>query len=112
MACRKKEEIKNIIAGCLGLYLEASSDESMIVAGDSLEIEIEVVNRSAISIDLVDVSVSIQSEAATMLAEPQQTIGNNENYELKYDLYILNYSFIRNELDCIFSNLLCLAGWE
>ena len=54
----KLEEIKNIIAACSGLYMEASANAHRVVVGDSIEIKIEVVNRSKVPMTLKSVSLN------------------------------------------------------
>lgn len=48
----KSEEIKNIIAACAGLYLEATNDNQEATTGSTLKIKIEAINRSTIPIKL------------------------------------------------------------
>lgn len=53
----KSEEIKKIIAACAGLYLEAKSKTQETYAGSELDIKIEAINRSAVDMELVSVSL-------------------------------------------------------
>ena len=53
----KSEEIKKIIAACAGLYLEAKSKTQEAYAGSELDIKIEAINRSAVVMELVSVSL-------------------------------------------------------
>jgi hypothetical protein len=48
----KLNEIKNLIAACSGLWLEALGKQSSVALGDSAEISLMAVNRSAINIQL------------------------------------------------------------
>jgi len=48
----KSEEIKEIIAACAGLYLEAVADVQEVTPGSPLKIKIEAINRSNIAINL------------------------------------------------------------
>jgi LmbE family N-acetylglucosaminyl deacetylase len=48
----KSEEIKKIIAGCAGLYLEAVADVQEITPDGSLKIKIEAINRSTVPMKL------------------------------------------------------------
>lgn len=54
----KSEEIKNIIANCSGLFLEAVSSSTIAVAGESLKINLEAINRSELSIKLNSVEIN------------------------------------------------------
>jgi LmbE family N-acetylglucosaminyl deacetylase len=62
----KSEEIKKIIYGCAGLYLEATTDVQDATPGSTLKVKIEATNRSDIKMNLntittVPSSMSIQS---------------------------------------------------
>ena len=48
----KLEEIKEIIAACAGLYLEAVAEVQEITPGSPLKVKIEAINRSNIAINL------------------------------------------------------------
>ena len=56
----KSEEIKNIIATCAGLYIEAVADVSYATLNDQIEVYIEAINRSAIPIELKTLTVTSQ----------------------------------------------------
>lgn len=62
----KSDEIKKIIYGCAGLYLEATTDVQDATPGSTIKVKIEATNRSDIKINLntittVPTSMSIQS---------------------------------------------------
>ena len=62
----KTEEIKKIISGCAGLYLEAISDVEEATPGSTIKVKLEAINRSGIKMNLntintVPGSMSIQS---------------------------------------------------
>jgi LmbE family N-acetylglucosaminyl deacetylase len=48
----KTEEIKKIITGCAGLYLEAVADVQETTPNSKLKLKIEVINRSAVTMKL------------------------------------------------------------
>jgi LmbE family N-acetylglucosaminyl deacetylase len=54
----KLEELKNVIAACAGLYLEASAEEAYSNPSGEIEINFEVLNRSSATISLKDISIS------------------------------------------------------
>ncbi len=54
----KRAEIDQVIAGCLGLHLEAASDVHAATPGDTVKIELEVVNRSPAPVRLVKVAIA------------------------------------------------------
>ncbi len=51
----KTKEIKEIIAACAGLYLEAVVDTNHATANETVNLEIEVINRSASEITLASI---------------------------------------------------------
>lgn len=62
----KSEEIKKIIAGCAGLYLEAATDVQEATPGSTIKVKLESTNRSEIAMNLntintVPSTMSIQS---------------------------------------------------
>ncbi len=44
---KKLEEIKTVIRGCLGLYLEATSDDPTATPGDKVKLRLECISRAA-----------------------------------------------------------------
>jgi len=53
----KLQEIDQLIAACSGLFLEAAADQYAVSAGDSLSIDLEIINRSPIKIQVKNVSI-------------------------------------------------------
>lgn len=53
----KLEEIKSVIRGCLGLYLEATSGEPIAAPGDPLKIHLEAISRADLPVTLNSVSL-------------------------------------------------------
>jgi len=52
----KSEEIKNTIAACAGLYLEAVAQNQEATPGSLVKLKLEAINRSATEMQLVDVT--------------------------------------------------------
>ncbi|MEY2868834.1 MAG: hypothetical protein RIR01_1297, partial [Bacteroidota bacterium] len=52
----KSNEIKNIIASCAGLYLEAVASEDQATPGSTVKIKIEAINRSTIPMELKSIT--------------------------------------------------------
>ena len=50
---QKKAEIDQIIAACLGLHLEASTETPIVSPGQELPVKIEAINRSSVAVDWV-----------------------------------------------------------
>jgi len=65
----KMEEAKDLIAACLGLYLEALGEEATASPGDSLEINLEVVSRAAGGLDFKGFRVSPELWDTTLQVE-------------------------------------------
>ena len=49
----KLEEIKKIIVGCTGLYLEAVADNQEVASGSKVKVKLEVINRSVIKMNWI-----------------------------------------------------------
>lgn len=90
----KTEEIKRIIAGCAGLYLEAVSDVEEATPGSTIKVKIEAINRSGINMNLntintVPGSMSIQSVTPLENNKPitktiELELPNDEQYSNAY----------------------------
>ncbi|RKE94924.1 PIG-L family deacetylase [Ichthyenterobacterium magnum] len=59
----KTKELKTIIEACAGLYLEASASTPTISNGNTIELNIEALNRSNAKIELVSLGVSTKATA-------------------------------------------------
>jgi LmbE family N-acetylglucosaminyl deacetylase len=51
----KSEAIRNIIASCSGLYLEAAASEQEATPGSTIKLSLEAINRTAVEMELVSV---------------------------------------------------------
>ena len=54
---RKLVEIKDVIRGCLGLYLEATANEPTATPGDAVKIRLEAISRTAHTVQLAGVAI-------------------------------------------------------
>ena len=79
----KSEELKNIIAACAGLYLEAVADSNHYTAGETVNLQIELINRSAAKIVVQDFSFSGNPKLIK-----NETLSKNNKKELKETLKI------------------------
>ncbi|HRA74209.1 MAG TPA: LmbE family protein, partial [Flavobacterium sp.] len=78
----KSEEIKNVIAACAGLYMEAVAQNQEATPGSLMKLKLEAINRSPIEMQLVDVTTL-----------PNQT-GIRQNTALKNNvLQNINFDF-------------------
>ena len=80
----KSKEIKNIIAACAGLYLEASARESSTTLNSKVNISIEAINRSSVLMKLS--SVIIPSEQKEIISQIE--LKNNQIFNLTSSIYI------------------------
>ncbi|MDN3677017.1 PIG-L family deacetylase [Flavobacterium paronense] len=72
----KSEEIKKIIAGCTGLYLEAVSEVQEVTPNSSIKLKIEAINRSTVAMNLTGIGA-----VPTYIHEDEQ-----KNVELKNNI--------------------------
>ncbi len=72
----KTKQIKEIIASCAGLYLEAVSEVSTATKNESLGIKFEAINRSNRKISLESIKIMPQETEL----EVGKALGNNESY--------------------------------
>src|SRR5690554_1486381 len=69
----KTAEIKEIIAACAGLFVEATASVQTATPGDEVQLQIEVINRSPVKIELT----SVQFENQQLLSQKQVLENNN-----------------------------------
>ncbi|SDS15712.1 GlcNAc-PI de-N-acetylase [Formosa sp. Hel1_31_208] len=79
----KTKEIKSIIAACAGLFLEAAANTNHASAGASIDLNIEVINRSDANISLI----SIVNPNGIQI-DKNITLENNTDYDFKETLNI------------------------
>ncbi|MEE9407614.1 MAG: PIG-L family deacetylase [Polaribacter sp.] len=58
----KEKQIKEIIEACAGLYLEASAISSSATPNSSIDVNIEVLNRSEVNIELTSINSTIDNK--------------------------------------------------
>ena len=80
----KSKEIKEIIAASAGLYLEAAASEALVTPGETLNLDLEAVNRSPAQIKLL--SLKIQSAGNEIT--PNALLENNESWRNDLDFSI------------------------
>lgn len=54
---KKLSDIKEVVRGCLGLYLEATAAEPVATPGETVKVRLEIINRSGLSVTLGGVSI-------------------------------------------------------
>ncbi|RZJ68276.1 MAG: LmbE family protein [Flavobacterium sp.] len=77
----KSSEIKEIIAACSGLYLEAVSNSREAVPGGSLSLKIEAINRSDIPMKFGEIRIS-NTYGDVIMDPPPKTFEFNKKYSL------------------------------
>jgi LmbE family N-acetylglucosaminyl deacetylase len=79
----KSNEIKNIIAACAGLYLEAAATMQEVSPGSILHLKLETTNRSAVPIKLVSVT-TLPDQKTTLLSKIlQNNTAENTNLDIQ-----------------------------
>ena len=76
----KLEAIKNIIADCAGLYLEAVASEQSVSPKGEVKVTIEAINRSNVSMALNSVNSSVIVFPTSFVPTP---LTNNKSYSLE-----------------------------
>lgn len=88
----KLSQIKEVIAACAGLYLEASSSVEFGTLGQTVEVDFEAINRSNIDIELKNIRISNANDAHFSV---HKTLANNKDVRVTKDITIpedLEYS--------------------
>ena len=72
----KSDHIKEIIAACAGLYLEAVATKPLATPGEEIEVNLEAINRSASDISISEITVTPNLETLSL----QAALPNNESW--------------------------------
>lgn len=96
---QKIEEIKNIIANCAGLYLEAVSEVQEITPGSKLNVKIEVINRSNIPMKLKGIGALPTAKEETKIIELKSNLPFKESrvIDLPNNLEYTNPYWLKTE---------------
>ena len=79
----KLKEIKDIIASCCGLYLEAYADNQSVTPGDTIKMYWEATNRSTIPVTLKNITLLPANTAFTQNLPLPYNIEKGENISVK-----------------------------
>lgn len=79
----KSEEIKNVIAACMGLFVEAVADTQSATLGDEVTIQLEAINRSNIPAKLNTVAISHNNSIS-----PNINLNNNIPHTFQHQIKI------------------------
>ncbi|WP_435416014.1 PIG-L family deacetylase [Polaribacter aestuariivivens] len=94
----KQEQILEIIEGCAGLYLEASAVSSSATPNATIEVNLEVLNRSSSNIELVSIISTIDNKKVTknIDLEGNRKVNFNETITIKTNQFSDPY-WLKNE---------------
>ncbi len=73
---RKLTELQDLITNCTGLYIEAVADDFSAAPGQSVQLQLEAINRSAVPVDLTSVAVLPSGWDSTWV----QPLADNQRY--------------------------------
>ncbi|WP_281336051.1 PIG-L family deacetylase [Flavobacterium eburneipallidum] len=79
----KSEEIKKTIAACAGLYLEAVSQNPEAVPASILKLKIEAINRSAVAMNLVNLTILPESKSIPQHLDLKNNLLQNINLDIE-----------------------------
>lgn len=85
---KKATEVQEIIMQCLGIYAAAGTDEAMITAGDSLEIRVEVANRSQYPVELLAYNIYENDRESKQVAVAESSLKYGEVFKKKSSIKI------------------------
>jgi LmbE family N-acetylglucosaminyl deacetylase len=86
----KEKQIKEIILGCAGLYLEASAESASGTLNAAIDVNFEVLNRSTAAIELTSVTSTIDSN--TILKELDLETNKKVNFKETITLKTTKFS--------------------
>ena len=79
----KSEEIKKIIAGCAGLYLEAVASAQEITSNTAVKLKLEAINRSVIPMQLQNIKNVSSGDVITKDIELKTNSNQSIDFEIK-----------------------------
>lgn len=88
---QKLKEIKDIIAACSGLYLEAVAGQQSITPGSGLQVKWEAINRSEVSITLKSLLVIPQNTSINQNLVLENNVGQGSTVDVSLP-ETLNYT--------------------
>lgn len=81
----KSHELLNLIEACAGLYLEATSRDATACPGESVTLNLEVINRSKANITLK--SVQVLNTSDNLITQQNLLANNKYNYNLETTIH-------------------------
>ena len=88
----KEEDFTNVAGLALGMAFEVLADDDRVVPGDTLGVNLALLNRSPMTVNVtrldLDVPPGWTAAAGPAGAEPSSDIGYNENVERKWQVFV------------------------
>lgn len=78
----KIEELKKIIAGCTGLYLEAAAENQQATPGSTVKLKLEATNRSTIPMELLAIGILPENKSIAYGTSLNNNIPFNKEMEI------------------------------
>ncbi|GGH44193.1 LmbE family protein [Mangrovimonas yunxiaonensis] len=78
----KTKEIKHIIAACSGLYLEAVASTNLATAGETIDLQLETINRSHAKIELISYQTPNHQVTKNMALQHNTAFGFNDTLSI------------------------------
>jgi len=78
----KAEEIKKIIAACAGLYLEAVADVQEMTENQTINLKLEIINRSNARMEFGGITPSFEKKFKVRILEKNILYNDNLNYRI------------------------------
>ena len=88
----KSEEIKKIIAGCAGLYLETVTENQEATPGSTIKLKLEAINRSSTKMNLN----TIQTVPSSMTIQSVTELAKNKSITRNIDVELPNNTELTN----------------
>jgi LmbE family N-acetylglucosaminyl deacetylase len=76
---RKLAEVDQLIQACAGLFVQATADQHWVAPGERVQVTMEWINRSAVSVQLRKIQAPVLGVDSTL----QQVLANNKSVNLK-----------------------------
>ena len=86
----KTEELKKIIEACTGLYLEAVSEKQEVTNGSNLKLNLELINRSPIKMNLLGITTT---NSENDIRYNDKTLQNNKLEKIAFEVKINNLEY-------------------
>jgi len=95
----KSAEIKKVIAACIGLFIEAATDDNTATPGQQVDLSIEAINRSAVDCELLSVEYLPMGQDSTLnlVLKNNQDVNFHQKTTLPADLPYTNPYWLNDD---------------